>query len=517
MSILSQIFLKLSYQRLKKIEESRNDPFISQLKQFYSLLESGKKTGFGKEHQFNSIETIEQYQQRVPLRDYEGFESYIRRVRSGEKFLLWDTPVKWFAKSSGTSSSKSKFIPVTKESLEHCHYSGMKKMLATYINQNPKSKLFNGNALTLGGSVTNDELGKGKTYCGDLSAILLKNSPFWAETRRVPNQKIALLPGFEQKVEIISKNAYKYNVSSFSGVPSWNLVMLQSILDYTGKKFVGEIWPNLELFMHGGINFEPYKAEFKKIIPHDNMHYMENYNASEGYFAFQDDFSDPSMLLLTENGVFYEFIPVGKLEQALSGSFTAFNTCDNVKTDTNYALVITTNGGLWRYLIGDTISFTSLKPHKFIITGRTQLFINAFGEELMIHNAEKALSMACEKHNVSVANYTVAPLFMSNNSKGSHQWLIEFSGNKPDKNQFKVALDTFLCEINSDYEAKRANNTTMSAPDMVFLKEGVFYSWLKTKGKLGGQNKVPRLYPSRLYADELIALNNGTESIRTAE
>lgn len=506
MSLTSKIFRLISSPLLKSIEKGRRSPEEQQEVLFTELIKRGCNTAFGKEHKFNEINSVKRFNEQVPLRSYDMFEPYIERIRKGEKNILWDSPIKWFAKSSGTSSSKSKFIPITKESLQECHYAGMKKMLATYTDINKKSRIFDGKALTLGGSVTPDEMGKGGTKYGDLSAILLSNSPRWVELRRVPSRQTALLSDFETKVDIICKNALNYNVTNFSGVPSWNMILIKKILEHTGKRNLKEVWPNLELFMHGGINFEPYRTQYCNIIPGD-MNYMENYNASEGYFAFQDNLSDNSMLLLTDNGVFYEFIPMNKLDDAINGKFTQFDTVNNVKTGVYYALVISTNGGLWRYLIGDTIKFTSLHPHKFIITGRTQLYINTFGEELMIHNAEEALAKACDEHNAVVANYTVAPVFMSNKTKGRHQWLIEFSKKPADAEAFNKSLDRALCDCNSDYEAKRNNNNTMELPLLTIIKEGVFYKWLHSKGKLGGQNKVPRLSNNRTYAEELISIN----------
>ncbi len=508
MSIRSKIFRIISGGYLNSVEKSKKDPVSIQNKLFSNLIKSGLKSGFFKDHAINKPISVKEYQNRVPLRDYNQFESYFERIRKGEQYLLWDKPVKWFAKSSGTSSSKSKYIPVTSDSLNDCHYLGMKKMLASYLVNYPNSSLFDGDALTLGGSVTVDELGNGKTYCGDLSAILLKQSPFWVDFRRVPKLETALLTDFEKKVEEICKVSHKYDITSISGVPSWNLVMLKKVLEYSGKNNLLEIWPNLELFMHGGINFEPYKGEFHKLIPSDSMNYMENYNASEGYFAFQDTHDDNSMLLLTDNGVFYEFIPMERLEEAISGSFTGFDTIESVKKNINYAMVITTNGGLWRYLIGDCIKFTSLFPHKILIIGRTQLFINAFGEELMIHNAEKALAATCEKHKVYVSNYTVAPKFMEDDKKGAHQWLIEFESIPESIYAFGADLDKELCNLNSDYEAKRNGNITMEAPEIVIIKKGVFYKWMRSRDRLGGQNKVPRLSGSREYAEQILALNN---------
>ena len=491
------------------LEAIRENPYTFQKQWFEELILSGAKTAFFREHGLTSKTDLKQFQSLVPLRDYDQIEPFIERVRKGEKNVLTTAPVRWFAKSSGTSSNKSKFIPVTADSLKYCHMAGMKCLLSTYVNLYPKSRIFDGDALTLGGSITIDELGNGNSKYGDLSAILLKNSPRWVELRRVPKREIALISDFEKKLEVICREAPRYRVTNFSGVPSWNLVLMRAILQYTGKNNLLELWPDLELFMHGGINFDPYREEYRSLIPGDKMHYMESYNASEGYFAFQDNPDDNSLLLLTDNGVFYEFIPVDKLDAALRGKFTEFNTIENVHTGINYALVLSTNGGLWRYLIGDVVQFTSLKPHKLVITGRTQLFINAFGEELMISNVEKAIASASEKHKAIVENYTVAPIFMTGNTKGSHQWLIEFSVMPNDIDEFTKSLDAKLSGLNSDYEAKRRNDTTMILPTITILKPGIFYEWMKQHGKLGGQNKVPRLHPNRTYAEELIALNNG--------
>ena len=507
MSLTTKIFMYSSKNRLSRLDTMRRNPYIFQKQWFEELILSGAKTVFFGEHGLSAKTNLKQFQSLVPLRDYDQIEPFIERIRKGEKNVLTTAPVGWFAKSSGTSGAKSKFIPITADSLRYCHMAGMKCMLSTYVNLYPESRIFDGDALTLGGSITVDELGNGESSYGDLSAILLKNSPRWVEFRRVPKREIALMSDFEKKMDIISKEAVKYNVTNFSGVPSWNLVIMRTILQYTGKNNLLELWPNLELFMHGGINFDPYRGEYRSLIPHDKMRYMESYNASEGYFAFQDNPDDSSMLLLTNNGVFYEFIPLDRLSDAVAGKFTEFDTVESVRTGINYALVLSTNGGLWRYLIGDTVQFTSLKPHKLIIMGRTQLFINAFGEELMISNAEKAIASASEKHGAVIENYTVAPIFMKGDAKGSHQWLIEFSVMPDDIDEFAKSLDIRLAALNSDYEAKRRNNTTMVMPTITVLKPGTFYQWMKQRNKLGGQNKVPRLHPSRVYAEELLALN----------
>jgi hypothetical protein len=508
MAITSALFNIYSKRRLLLLDKSRVAPFDFQMELFDKLVECGRDTAFGKEHGFEHIKSVEDYQKRVPLRDYDSFEPYIDRLRNGENYVLWNSRIKWFAKSSGTSSSKSKFIPVTNESLHQCHYEGIKKLLASYIDTNPDSRLFEGKSLTLGGSARIDEMGDGKSQYGDLSAILLMNSPPWAELMRVPEKSIALIPDFEDKIEKICRRVSTMDVTNFSGVPSWNLVLMNKILEHTGKNTLSEVWPNLELFMHGGISFEPYREIYHRLIPDPRMNYRENYNASEGYFGFQDDPGDNSLLLLTNNGVFYEFIPMELLESALDGNFTSFETVGSVKTGVDYALALTTNGGLWRYLIGDCITFTSLKPHKFVISGRTQLYINAFGEELMISNAEKALARSCQECGAEVSNYTVAPLFMEEKGKGSHQWVIEFSSPPENIERFEEVLDQSVSMYNSDYEAKRYKNATMKRLTVTPVSKGVFYKWMRERGKLGGQNKVPRLYNNREYVEQLLEIDN---------
>ncbi|MCK9304079.1 MAG: GH3 auxin-responsive promoter family protein [Bacteroidales bacterium] len=517
MAITTSILNLYFRNRLAELDKNRKEPWLYQQEMFKSLINSGSSTSFGREHNFSLIKSIEDYQNMVPLRNYDSFEPYINRLRNGEDFVLWNSRVKWFAKSSGTSSAKSKFIPVTDESLQKCHYEGFKKMLASYLDSNPRSRLLEGKSLTLGGSVKIDESGNGKSRYGDLSAILISNSPPWAELKRAPGRSVALTEDFEQKIEQISKIAATLDVTNFSGVPSWNLVLINKILEYNGKSNLLEIWPNLELFMHGGISFDPYREIFKRIIPDPQMNYRENYNASEGYFGFQDDPSESSLLLLTNNGVFYEFIPMNMLVKALEGSYTSFDTAGSVSTGVNYAVVISTNGGLWRYLLGDCIIFTSLKPHKFIISGRTQLFINAFGEELMISNAEKALSRCCTLCNVEVLNYTVAPLFMEERGKGSHQWVIEFTKAPDNIEEFAKVLDESVSMYNSDYESKRYKDATMKRLTVTPVSSGVFYRWMRERGKLGGQNKVPRLSNERHYVEQLIEIDRKPEETTASQ
>ena len=501
MPIITSIVNWLNVKRIYQIDLFKKYPFDIQQETLSKLLEKAADTEWGKKYDFTTIDTVEEYQKRIPLQNYEDVKKYISRIREGEKDILWPGEVKWFAKSSGTTNDKSKFIPISKECLEECHFRGGRDVLAIYMQNNPESKLFSGKGLTLGGSHKVDNYNT-QSYYGDLSAILLENSPFWIEFIRTPSQEVALLDKWEEKLEKITKETIEENVTSIAGVPSWNLVMLKHILDYSGKNNILEIWPNIELFLHGGVNFTPYREQFNKLIPTPDMHYQEAYNASEGFFAIQDDPSDNSLLLMLDYGIFYEFIPVEHLESENPEIYTV----DNVKKGENYAIVITTNTGLWRYVIGDTVMFTSLNPHKIIISGRTKHFMNAFGEELIIDNAEKALKIACEKTGALITDYTAAPIYMKSDCKGAHEWLIEFEKKPDNLDYFTALLDHALMSLNSDYEAKRYNNITLDKPVLKSMPKGFFYSWLEGKGKLGGQNKVPRLSNDRRYVDELLML-----------
>ncbi len=471
---------------------------------FGELIKRGRNTAFGKEHKFDSIKNIDDFRRNVPVLDYNATASYINRLRNGEDYVLWDQKVRWYAKSSGTSADKSKYIPITPDSLYINHYGGFKRMITSYLLNNPKSSLYSGKALTLGGSVKPDISSNKNIFSGDLSAVLLKNSPAIVEMLRTPKRSSALVEDFNTKLELICKECCKENVTNFSGVPSWNLILLRRILEYTGKENICQVWPNMELFMHGGIGFEPYRETYKSIIPSDKMHYLENYNASEGYFAFQDDLNEKGMLLTVNNGIFYEFIPMDILDDVLSGKESNIATLRDVKPGVNYAIVLSTVGGLWRYLIGDCVQFTSVLPHRIIITGRTQLFINAFGEELMISNAENAIAKTCNELGCSVKEFTAAPVFVAESSKGFHKWVIEFSESPADTEEFARKLDYFLTTVNSDYEAKRKNNATMLPLEVVAVAPGTFYKWMQQRGKLGGQNKVPRLYKDLTYVNSLL-------------
>jgi len=501
MPIISSIVSWLNIKRLHQIELFRKYPFDVQKDILFKLLDEAKDTEFGRKFQFGEMNSIQEYQDQVPVHTYDDIKSYITRVMEGEQNLLWPSEIKWFAKSSGTTSDKSKFIPVSMEALEDCHFRGGKDIIAIYTQNFPNSKMLTGKGLTLGGSHQISSYSN-ESYYGDLSAILIENLPFWADFIRTPSQEVALMDEWEAKLDMITRETIRYNVTNLSGVPSWNLVLINHILQFTGKKNLLEVWPNLELFIHGGVSFTPYREQFHKVIPSAHMKYMEVYNASEGFFALQDDPSTDDMLLMLDYGVFYEFIPVHEIQNKKPISFTI----SDVEPGVNYALVISTNGGLWRYLIGDTVTFTSTYPHKIKITGRTKHFINAFGEEIIIDNAEQALRVACEKTQAMIKDYTAAPIYMSDNTKGSHEWLIEFEKEPADMDYFTRILDNALCSINSDYEAKRYKNITLEMPTVHKMKSGTFYNWLSMKGKLGGQNKVPRLSNDRKYVEEIFEI-----------
>lgn len=502
MPIINSIVSLLSSKRLKSIDDFRKRPFETQECILKRLIETAKSTEWGKMHDFASIGSIETFQQRTPIQDYNQVKPFIERIRSGEQNVLWPTEIRWFAKSSGTTEDKSKFIPVSNASLEEIHFQGGKDTLTVYTNNYPETGIYSGKGLTLGGSHQIDKLND-KAFTGDLSAILIENIPFWADLMRTPSQKVALIPDFEEKMRRIAEEAIPLNVTYFAGVPSWNLVLMKYILEHTGKKNLFEVWPNMELFIHGGVSFTPYREQYRKLLPSDYMNYMETYNASEGFFALQDDPSSSDMLLMLDYSIFYEFIP---MDRFFDDNVTPLTIAD-VQTGVNYAIVITTNGGLWRYVIGDTVEFTSLYPHKIKITGRTKHYINTFGEEVIIDNAEQAVKAACNATGAIINEYTAAPIYMGNNGTGGHEWLFEFQKMPANMDAFIDTLDQKLISINSDYEAKRYKNITLQRPVVHALKQGVFYQWLKESGKLGGQNKVPRLFNARDYVEKLLTIN----------
>jgi len=502
MQFINSLVTWLNFKRLYQIDLFKKFPFDVQRESLIKLVDKAKNTEYGKQYDFGSIKSIEDFQKRVPVQNYDGLKPYIERLLKGEQNILWPSEIRWFAKSSGTTSDKSKFIPVSSEALEDCHFRGGKDILALYTTNYPETGIFSGKGLTLGGSHQINKINN-QSFFGDLSAILIENLPFWANFIKTPSQEIALLSEWEEKLEKISEATIKENVTSIAGVPSWTLVLIKYILEKTGKDNLLEVWPGLELFNHGGVSFEPYREQFKKLIPSEKMNYMETYNASEGFFAIQDYPTREDMLLMLDYGIFYEFIPMDELEKEHPKALHI----GEVEQDKNYAVVISTNGGLWRYLIGDTIMFTSLYPHKIKISGRTKHFINAFGEEIIIENAEKALQEACENTGALIKDYTAAPIFMKDDQKGGHQWLIEFEKEPENPAQFNEILDLALQKVNSDYEAKRYKDITLDKPVLTIAKKNLFYTWLKSKGKVGGQNKVPRLANNRKYMDELTALN----------
>jgi hypothetical protein len=506
MPILNSIISLINSRRLSQIEHFKENPEEVQHLQLFELLKKAKDTQFGKQYDFSSIKTVADFQNRVPVQKYEQIEGLVKKIRHGEKNVLWPGDIRWFAKSSGTTSSKSKFIPVSKEALEDCHFRGGKDVLAIYNHLYPENEMFKGKGLTLGGSQQLSQYNRDSFY-GDLSAILIGNLPFWVHFIRTPDQSIALMDKWEEKLVKMTEATMNENVTSLTGVPSWFLVLIKHMLQAAGTNNLLDIWPNLELFIHGGINFCPYREQYQKIIPSDQMHYMETYNASEGFFAIQDDPLSSSMLLMLDYGIFYEFIPMSEWDKEHPKALTI----DQVEVNTNYALVISTNGGLWRYALGDTVQFTSKHPHKIIISGRTKHFINAFGEEVIVDNSDKAIEYACKKSDAVIKEYTAGPMYMSTEEKGKHQWIIEFEKEPEDISLFSRELDLHLQSLNSDYEAKRYKDITLAFPKIEIARKGLFFDWLKKHNKLGGQNKVPRLSNNRELLDELLIINQKSE------
>jgi hypothetical protein len=498
MDLISSIVKRLNAKRISQIEHFKKYPEETQERTLFYLIAKAASTEWGRQYGYSSIKSVKDYQSRIPVRSFETYLPYIERMMKGEGDLTWPGNIKWFAKSSGTTSTKSKFIPVTSESLEECHYKAAKDILAIYAFNNPDTRIFSGKALTLGGSNKINQFSN-NSISGDLSAVLIWNAPFYVEFVRTPRQKIALIEDFEKKLDLITRTTINQNVTSFSGVPSWYLTLIKHVLAFTGKSNLLDVWPNLEVFFHGGISFTPYREIYRELIPGNQMHYMETYNASEGFFGIQDDPEKTDMLLMLDYGIFYEFIPCGELNTDSPKTVLL----SDVKEGVNYAIVISTNGGLWRYLIGDTITFTSLNPFRFRITGRTKNFINAFGEEVIVENADKALDSACRGTGAVISEYTAGPVYMGTSSRGTHEWLIEFEKEPSDMERFTGLLDETLKSLNSDYEAKRFKDINLVMPIVKSVPAGTFNRWLKSKNKLGGQNKVPRLSNNREILDEI--------------
>jgi len=490
-------FLK---KRIHQMELFMKYPNEVQNELLKDLLSKARNTEFGKRYYFNEINSYEKFRERVPIQNYEDYQPDIERSRKGENNILWPTPIRWFAKSSGTTSAKSKFIPVSQDSLEECHYAAGKDLLCIYLNNNPQSQMFTGKSLRLGGS--KELYQENGTSYGDLSAILIDNMPFWAEFSSTPSNEVSLMHDWEYKMQAIVDETIKERVTSLAGVPSWMLVLLNNVLETTGKESLFEVWPHLEAYFHGGVSFEPYASQYQKILPKEDFRFYEIYNASEGFFACQDHNDTKDLLLMLDYGIFYEFIPMDQYgtdeEMAIPLS--------KVEIGKNYAVVITTNAGLWRYKIGDTVRFTDTNPYRIKVSGRTKHHINVFGEELIIENAESALKKVCLITNCEIIDYTVAPIFMEGKEKGAHEWIVEFKTAPRDFENFTRQLDLALQEVNSDYEAKRYNNMTLNIPKIHQARKNLFYDWLKKQNKVGGQHKVPRLSNSRTYLEELLKM-----------
>lgn len=499
MAIVNSIFTWYMKKRIHQIELFMKYPLDVQEEWLHSLIASSKYTEWGKLYDYKSILTVNQFKERVPLQNYDTLKPYIERMLKGEQNILWPSEIKWFAKSSGTTSDRSKFIPVSEEALEECHFKGGKDMLSIYCNNRPNTQIFTGKGLVLGGSHQINQLCDNIHY-GDLSAVLIKNLPMWAEYYRTPDISIALMDNYEHKIEKMAQATISENVTNISGVPTWTIVLAKKVLEITGKNNLLEVWPNLELYFHGAVNFNPYRQQFNELIPSKKMYYLETYNASEGFFGIQDQDNSEELLLMLDYGIYYEFLPLENIDEEQPQTLSLHQ----VELHKNYALIISTNAGLWRYLIGDTIQFTSLAPFRIKITGRTKHFINAFGEEVIIDNAENALAKACQITNAKIKDYTACPIYFKGEEVGGHEWIIEFETQPTNFEKFIDVMDQTLREINSDYDAKRFKDMALRRPKVHNAPINTFYNWLKFKGKLGGQHKVPRLANNREYVDEIL-------------
>jgi len=507
MKIFSPTISRLARLRHWRIEEWMASPVAIQREVLQDLVTHGQNTIFGRKYGFPALFGTRQFKAAVPIHEYPDIKPYIDRIMQGEENVLWNTPVNWFAKSSGTTSDKSKFIPITAESLENCHYQAAKDVLTLHYHNQPESDLLTGKGLVIGGSHQVSQLNEA-IYYGDLSAVLLQNTPFWGQWLRTPELSIALMDEWEAKLEALAQSTIKEDVTSISGVPTWTLILLKRILEITGKQTIREVWPNLELYMHGGVSFTPYREQFQQLLG-SSVSYLEMYNASEGFFAVQDIPGGDGMLLLLNHGIFYEFMPIeeyGKADPKTIG-------LNDVELHKNYAPVISTNGGLWRYLLGDTIQFTSLFPFRIKVSGRIRHFINAFGEELIVDNADQAIDYACHELNCQIAEYTAAPIYFSNDGNGAHEWLIEFEKAPADMELFTTVLDNKLQQLNSDYEAKRHKGIALGLPVIRKVPPRTFNKWLKSKNKLGGQHKVPRLSNDRKYIEEIDCLLTAAQTL----
>lgn len=506
MGLINSILTWVMKKRIHQIELFIKYPHDVQEEIFRKLIQTASQTEFGRQYKFNEINTYDQFCSRVPIHSYEDIYPYINRLMRGEQNVLWPSEIKWFSKSSGTTNARSKFIPVSQEALEDCHFKGGKDLLSIYVNNFPETRLFDGKGLAVGGSHQINEFDPTATsFYGDVSAVIMQNLPPWAQFIRTPSLETALMNNWEEKIIRMANEATLDNVTHVAGVPTWTILLLQKILEIKGKKNITEVWPNLEVFFHGAVSFKPYRNLFQSVIPSSRMNYWETYNASEGFFGIQDRSNKEDLLLMLDYGIFYEFIPMDEIEKENPKTITL----DGVELNKNYAMVISTNAGLWRYNIGDTIKFTSLRPHRIKISGRTKHFLNAFGEEVIIENAEAAITAACEGTGAIIDNFTAAPVYLSEGKKGSHEWIIEFKTKPNDLVAFTNLLDSSLRSLNSDYDAKRCHDLAIVAPTIHCVDEGTFYNWMKKRGKLGGQNKVPRLSNSREYVEEILKMVRG--------
>jgi hypothetical protein len=501
MGLINSILTWVMRKRIHQIELFMKYPHEVQNELFVRLVEEAHLTRFGMQYGFHDIENYEQFRERVPIHTYEKMFPYIERLMRGEENILWPSEIRWFSKSSGTTNQRSKFIPVSEEALEECHLKGGKDLISIYINNYPDAKLFDGKGLAVGGShQINEYDSSASSYYGDVSAVIMQNLPPWAQFIRTPSLETALLGNWEEKIDKMAAETAKENVTNIAGVPTWTVLLIQRIVELEGKDNILEVWPNLEVFFHGAVAFKPYRSLFQSLIPKDTMRYVETYNASEGFFGIQDQTDSDELLLMLDYGIFYEFIPVEEMDKEFPKAIPLYE----VEVGKNYAMIITTNAGLWRYNIGDTVKFTSVYPYRIKISGRTKHFINAFGEEVIIENAEAAITKACEQTGAIIDNFTAAPIFLEKGKRGGHEWIIEFKVQPNDLTTFTKVLDQTLRDVNSDYDAKRKHDLALVEPKVHSVREGTFYNWMKKRGKLGGQNKVPRLFNSREYIDEIL-------------
>lgn len=494
------LFSFLIKKRLQQIELFRDHPVMAQLEVFHSLVRSARYTEWGRKYDYASINDPDEFRRRVPIQDYEDVKPWVARLRSGEQNLLWPTDMKWFAKSSGTTGDRSKFIPVSREALEDCHYKGGKDLIALHYQQFPESKLYHGMSLVVGGSSSIEQF-RSDAYSGDLSAIIIRNLPLWVEVRRTPVLETALMENWEEKIERMARETMREDVRCIAGVPSWTLVLLRRILELSGKKHMLEVWPNLELFMHGGVSFRPYRKQFEELIPSATMNYLESYNASEGFFGIQDRRGADDLLLMLDYGIFYEFMPLEEMGKEDPRTLLL----GEVEADVQYAIIISTNAGLWRYMPGDTVRFSSTRPYRIQVSGRTKSFINAFGEELIVENADRGIEAACQATGAIVSEYTAAPVYMEGEARGGHEWAIEFEQAPDALEHFTEVLDATMRAVNSDYDAKRRGDMALLMPVVHAVERGTFHAWLRERGKLGGQNKMPRLCNDRVLLESLLA------------